>query len=190
MAFLIWSISLSKCGAFHEVVPLDWLSSSTFPLPSWLWACPSAYSSCHCLLELISVVNSWFWWVNSAMVATIDCTCWTEDGCMIGADWRSRWGLVEASLLSWWSGLVALDLVRTIQPFVVKRQIVRQTSFPQTTPTDNSQKISKLDAANFDDLEGLKKKKKNIRGDRGWPTTNPPMMKLVPLFQKYKIPNF
>ena len=26
------------------------------------------------------------------------------------------------------------------------------------TPTDNSQKISKLDGADFDDLEGLKKK--------------------------------
>ena len=32
---------------------------------------------------------------------------------------------------------------------------------------DNSQKISKLDGIDFDDLEGLKKKKTKIRGDRG-----------------------
>ena len=86
--------------------------------------------------------------------------------------------------------LVALDLVRTIQPFVVEGQIVRQTSFPQTEPTDNSQKFNKLDGADFDDLEGLKKKKTNIKGDWGWPATNPPMMNLVLLFQKYRIPNF
>ena len=90
VAFLIWSISLSKCGTLHEVVSLNWLSSSTFPLPSWLWACPSTYSSCRCLLKLISLVNSWFWRVNSAITAAMDCTCWIEDGCMAGADWRSR----------------------------------------------------------------------------------------------------
>ena len=100
MAFLIWSISLSKCGTLREVVPFDWLSGSTFPLPSWLWACPLAYSSCCYLLELISLVNSWFWRVNSAVAAAMDCTCWTKDGCMTSADWRLRWGLLEASLLS------------------------------------------------------------------------------------------
>ena len=31
----------------------------------------------------------------------------------------------------------------------------------------------------FDDLKGLKKKKRKIKGDRGQPTTNPPMIKLV-----------
>jgi len=31
----------------------------------------------------------------------------------------------------------------------------------------------------FDDVEGLKKKKQKVRGDRGWPVTNPPMIKLV-----------
>ena len=36
MTFLIWSISLFKCGTLHKVVPLDWLSSSIFPMPSWL----------------------------------------------------------------------------------------------------------------------------------------------------------
>ena len=55
---------------------------------------------------------------------------------------------------------------------------------------DNSQKINKLDGADFNDLEGLKMKKIKIRGDQGWSATNPPMMKLVPLFQKYRIPNF
>ena len=60
IASLIWSISLSKCGTLREVVPLDKLSGSTFPLPSWLWACPLVYPSCHCLLRLISLFNSWF----------------------------------------------------------------------------------------------------------------------------------
>ena len=90
MTFLIWSISLSKGGTLHKVVPFNWLSSSIFPLPSWLWACPSTYSLCCCLLELISLVNSWFWWVNSSTAAATDCTCWTEDGYMTGVDWRSR----------------------------------------------------------------------------------------------------
>ena len=38
MVFLIWSISLSKCGTLHEAVPLDWFSSSAFSpsLTSWL----------------------------------------------------------------------------------------------------------------------------------------------------------
>ena len=115
-AFLIWSISLSKCGTLCEVVPLDWFSHSTFSpsLTSWLWAYPSTYLSWCCLLRLISLVNSWFWWVNSAMAAAMDCMCWMEGGCMTGADWRSRWGLLEAFLLSWWLGLVAIGLVRTI----------------------------------------------------------------------------
>ena len=118
MTFLIWSISFSKCGTLCEVVPFDWLSGSTFPpLFSWLWVCPSTYPSCRCLLRLNSIDNSWFWRVNSTMVAAMDCMCWMEDGCMTGADWWTRWGLLEASLLSWWSGLVALDLVQTMQPF-------------------------------------------------------------------------
>ena len=38
MAFLIWSISLSKCGTPHEAIPLDWFSGSAFSpsLTSWL----------------------------------------------------------------------------------------------------------------------------------------------------------
>ena len=155
MTFLIWSISLSKCGTLREVVPLDWLLGSIFPMPSWLWACPSTYSSCHCLLELISLVNFWFWRINSAMATAMDCICWIEDGCMTGADRRPQWGSLEASLLSWWLGLVALDLVQTIQPFYCRTN--RKTIlFPQTVPTDNSWKINKLDDTDFGELAGLK----------------------------------
>ena len=113
ITLLIWSIYFSKYGTFREVVPLDWLSGSAFPPLSFLfWACPSAYPS-RCCLRLISL-NSWFWWVNFTMAAAMDCICWMEGGCVTGADWWSRWGFLEASLLSWWPGLVALDLVRTI----------------------------------------------------------------------------
>ena len=100
ITFLIWSIFFSRCGTLREVVPLDWLSSSAFLLSSWLWVCPSIFPLRCCLLELSSLVNSWFWWVNSAMAAAMDYTCWTEDGCMAGTDWRSRWRLLEVSLLS------------------------------------------------------------------------------------------
>ena len=101
MTFLIWSTSLSKCGTLREAVPPDWLSGSEFPfLSSWLWACLFAYLSWCCLLRLISLVNSWFWWVNFAMAVAMDCTCWMEGSCVTSADCRSRWGLLEASLLS------------------------------------------------------------------------------------------
>ena len=59
------------------------------------------------------------------MATTMDCMCWMEGGYMIGADWRSWLGLLEAFPLSWWPGLVAIDLVRTMQPFVEGRQIVK-----------------------------------------------------------------
>ena len=36
MTLLIWSISFSRCGTLHEVVPLDWLSGSAFLVSSWL----------------------------------------------------------------------------------------------------------------------------------------------------------
>ena len=38
ITFIFWSISLSKCGTLLDVVPLDWLSSSAFPLSSYFWA--------------------------------------------------------------------------------------------------------------------------------------------------------
>ena len=86
MTLLIWSISFSRCGTLREVVPLDWLSGSIFLVSSWLWVCPSVFPLRCCLLELSSLVSSWFWRVNSAIAATMDYTCWTEDGCMVGAD--------------------------------------------------------------------------------------------------------
>ena len=123
MTFFIWSISLSNCGTLYEVVPLEWFSHSTFSpsLTSWLWACPSIHLSLHCLLWLISWVNSWFWQVNYIIVAAIDCICWTEGSCITGADWWARLGWLEAFPLSWWPGLVAIDLIQTIQPFVKER---------------------------------------------------------------------
>jgi len=54
---------------------------------------------------------------------------------MIGADWRSWLGLLEAFPLSWWPGLVAIDLVRTMQPFVEGRQIVKHEI---NLPTDGA----------------------------------------------------
>ena len=130
MTFFIWSISSFKCGTDREVVPLNWLPILAFSLSSWLYVCPPpSRSSCVCLLRLISLLNSWFWRVNSAIATAIDCT-WTDDVCMIGADWRSRWGLLEASLLPWWPGLVALNLVRTIQPFVTEKKNNYKIIFP------------------------------------------------------------
>ena len=61
IAFLIWSISLSKCGTLRKVVPLEWSSGTTFSTPpSWLWACPSVYLPWRCLFKPISLFNSWF----------------------------------------------------------------------------------------------------------------------------------
>ena len=50
-----------------------------------------------------------------------------------------------------------------------RRKINHKTifSFPQMVPTDNTQKISRLDASGLNDLEGLKKEKKRIKGDWG-----------------------
>ena len=45
--------------------------------------------------------------------------------------------------------------------------------------TDNDQGISQLNSTDRDDVEGLKDKKQEIRGDQGWPDTNPPMVKLA-----------
>ena len=122
MALLIWSISFFKCGTLRKAVPLEWFSLSAFShsLTSWLWACPSTHYSWRCLW-LISWVNSWFWWVSSVMAAAMDYICWTKGGCITGANWWARLGWLEAFLLSWWPGLVAIDLVQTIQPFIKER---------------------------------------------------------------------
>ena len=41
----------------------------------------------------------------------------------------------------------------------------------------------------FDELEGLKKKRHKIRGDQGRPATNPSMVKLVSFLRKQGISN-
>ena len=56
-------------------------------------------------------------------------------------------------------------------------------------PIDNAQKISRLDGVDFDELEGLKKKRHKIRGDQGRPATNPSMVKLVSFLRKQGISN-
>ena len=86
------------------------LSPSVAPFVKWY---PLTSSRAQYLL----LVNSWLWRVNSAM----GYMCWMENGCVTGVEWRSRWRLLEASLFSWWLGLVALDLVRTMQPFIEER---------------------------------------------------------------------
>ena len=130
MTLFIWSISSFKCGIVREVVPCNWLPISTFSLPSWLCVCPPpSYSSRAYLLRLISLLNSWFCRVNSAIVAAMDCTCWADGVCVAGADWGPWWGLLEAFLLPWWPGLVALDLVRTINLLSQKRKL-RENLFP------------------------------------------------------------
>ena len=183
MAFLIWAISY---GTLREAVPLDWFLGSAFSpsLTSWLWACPFAYLSWRYLLRLISLVNSWFWRVNSAMAATMDCMCWMDGGCTTGADWRSWWGLLEAFLLSWWPGLVAIDLVLTIQPFYCRKINckIQLIGFPQTAPIDDVKKISRLNAPGFNGLIlawKAWKRKNTIKGDWGGPAKNPSMLKLV-----------
>ena len=131
MTFFIWSISSFKCGTVREVVPRNWLPISIFSLSSWLCVCPSpSRSSRAYLLRLISILNSWFWRVNSAIAAAIDCTCWADDVYMTGVDWGLWWGLLEAFLLPWWPGLVALDLVRTINLLSRKRKLQKNLLFP------------------------------------------------------------
>ena len=46
-------------------------------------------------------------------------------------------------------------------------------------PTDNDQGINELNGTDSDDVDGLKDKKQEIRGDPGWPVTNPPMVNIV-----------
>ena len=94
MAHLIWSISFSKCGTLREIVPLEWFSRSTFShsLASWLWAC-STHRSWHCLLWLISRVNS-------ATAAAMDCICWMKGSCTVGTNCWAQLGWLEAFPLS------------------------------------------------------------------------------------------
>ena len=131
MTFFIWCISSFKCGTVREVVPLNWLHISVFSLSPWPCVCPPlSRSSRVCLLWLISILNSWFWRVNSAITIAIDCTCWIDDVCMTGADWRSRWGSLQEPLLPWRPGLVALDLVLTILTFCRGKENCKKISLP------------------------------------------------------------
>ena len=119
--------------------------------PFWLWVYPSVFPSWHYLLKLSSLTNSWFWRVNSAIVAAMDCTCWTEGGCTVGTDWRSP-------LLSWGLGLRALDLVQTISALCRRKKSQNPTmefkrySSPQTAPTDESCDISGLKVSGLDEF--------------------------------------
>ena len=185
ITLLIWSIYFSKYGTFREVVPLDWLSGSAFPpLSFWFWAYPSAYPS-RCCLRLISL-NSWFWWVNSTMAAAMDCICWMEGGCVTGADWWSRWGFLEASLLSWWPGLVPLILSKPYSLLLEKDKTTKLevSPFPQTAPTNAK-------CSGFNGLIVVMKDCKyehTIKRDQGGPVKHPPMAKLV--FSKKKVLTF
>ena len=180
--------SLISCITLREAIPLDWFLDSAFSLlSSWLWACSSACLSWCCLLRPISLVNSWFWRVNSAMAVAMDCMCWMEGGCVTGANWRSRLGLLEASLLSWWLALVALDLVLTIQSFVQERWICQR----QISPSHRRRqlmlhRISRLNVPGFNEtmtcLEDLKGRTRS-KGDRGGPAKYSPMTKLVFLWK-------
>ena len=126
------------------------------------------------------------------MAAVIDCMCWTEDCCITGVDWRSQWGLLEASLLSWWPGLVALDLVQPIQPFVIERPIAKiQIALPHRRRQLMLHGISRLNVPTLMGLLVVVKTYEDehtIKGDRGGPVKHPPMAKLV--FSKKRVSTF
>ena len=121
------------------------------------------------------------------MAAAMDCTCWTEDGCMTGADWRLRWELLEATLLFWWPGLVALDLVRTIAAFYRRKKLQNsKMKSSKFLPTDGTnwwtQWNQKPECPGCQWLESTSKSwksKHKIRGDWGRLVKNPSMVKLV-----------
>ena len=70
----IWSISLFKCDTLSVTVPLDWSPSTLFLTPSHPEFWPRSPPCCwRCLLT--SLVNSWFCYVSSAIVAAIDYNC-------------------------------------------------------------------------------------------------------------------
>ena len=121
MAFSIWSISFCKCGTLRVTVPLD-LSppSALFSAPPFSEFCLSSFAHwCRrCFFLSTSLVNSWFCYVKFAITATMDCNYyWTNAGGGAGA-W---FGWLEAFPLSECSGLVAIDLVWTMQPFVLEK---------------------------------------------------------------------
>ena len=126
------------------------------------------------------------------METAMDCMCWMKGDCMTGTDWRSRWGLLEVSLHSWWLGLVALDLVRTIQSFVEERWIAKHKIFPIDGANWWWWKISRPNAPGFNGMIiAWKAWKKNTqsKGDQGGLAKNPSMLKLVFLLN-FRVPTF
>ena len=117
------------------------------------------------------------------MAAAMDCMCWTDGSCMTGADWQPWWGLLEASLLSWWPELVALDLVRTMQSFCWRKINYKNKIFPHRQHQLMIQnKISRLNALGFNGKRitwETWKDEHTIKGDRGGLAKNPPMVKSV-----------
>ena len=93
MAFFIWSITFSKCGTLQVTVPLDWSPHSAllFAPPFFEFYLGSSEHRCRrCFFLLTSLVNSWFYYVKSTIVAAMDCPCcWTDAG--IGASARFWW---------------------------------------------------------------------------------------------------
>ena len=86
-------------------------------LPSIFWVLPMFLSAS----LLTSLVNSWFCCVKSTIAATMDYSCcWTDAGCNASA--RFEW--LKAFSLSRCSGLVAINLVQTMQPFVSESKVV------------------------------------------------------------------
>ena len=152
MTLLIWSISFSRCGTLHEVVPLDWLSGSAFLVSSWLWVCPSAFSSRCCLLELSCLVSSWFWRVNSAIVTRLHMLDrrWLHGGHRLTVAARIT-GSIPTLLRAWtgnpWSCSNHFNplsvKVKEITEFKESKTLKILYS-PQTGPTDDASMISGL----------------------------------------------
>ena len=126
MTFFIWSISSFKCGTVREVVPLNWLPISVFSLSSWLCVCPPpSRSSCVYLLRLISLLNSWFWWVNfrhcSRHRLHMDRWC-LHNRCRLAIAMGVAWS-ISASLMAWASSPRSGP---NHQPFVTEKKIAKQ----------------------------------------------------------------
>ena len=117
MALFIWSISLPKYGTLRVTIPLDWSPSTLFTVPSFSEFWPRS-SPCYCWRCLLtSLINSWLCCIKSAIAVAMDYNCcWTVIG---GAGAQFRW--LKAFLLSWCPGLVAIDLVWTMQPVCLKK---------------------------------------------------------------------